>query len=85
MIDEKVGKSLGSDVLVAPDEDGSFGQHTHKSCNAIVGKAIVAIGQTRWKIGDEISGDMGPGAIRVDVRAEETRFTASRGLGTLAG
>ena len=74
MIDENVGQLLGSDSLVGSNEEGLLGEHTDESDDGVVGKGVVAEG--RGKIGDQISGDVGPGALRDGVGLKETRGAA---------
>lgn len=75
VVNEEVGKGLGSDGLVAAYKDGPLCEHTNKSCNTVISEAIV--GKTGRQIGDEVSGDMRPGTVRSGVRTEEARFTTS--------
>lgn len=71
VVNEDVGQLLGGDGLVGSDEEGLFGEHTDKSDDGVVGEGVVAEG--RRKIGDQIGGDVGPGALRDGVGLKEAR------------
>jgi hypothetical protein len=60
VVDEHMSKLLGGDGLVDAHKDGLLGQHTNESGDGVVGVAVVA--KAARKLGDEVEGNVAPGA-----------------------
>jgi hypothetical protein len=83
VVNEDVRELLGGDGLVDADEDGLLGEHANEGGDGVVGVTVVA--KAAGELGDEVKGDMTPGARGNGVRAEETRRGAGGGLDALTG
>ena len=70
-----MGELLGGDGFEGADEVGLLGEHANEGDDRVIGAAVM--GEGRGKIGDEIHGDVGPGARGNRMGLEE----AGRGLG----